>query len=152
MARRKDKLEELAAKLSNQKGQIYPIQTDLSKEEEILNAFKIIKEKLGSVSILVNNAGVAYYGLLLDESNENTADTFLVNVVGLCTATKEAVKSMRENSIAGHIFNINSVLGHEVLNIRHTSYPASKHAVTALTETLRLEFVALGLKIKITVR
>ncbi|KAJ8916022.1 hypothetical protein NQ315_010890, partial [Exocentrus adspersus] len=40
LARRKDKLEGLAQKLSNKKGKLYPVQADITKEEDILNAFK----------------------------------------------------------------------------------------------------------------
>ncbi|XP_023310387.1 farnesol dehydrogenase-like [Anoplophora glabripennis] len=44
LARRKDRLEELQKKVSNQKGKLHPVVTDVSKEEDILNAFKWIKE------------------------------------------------------------------------------------------------------------
>lgn len=54
--------------------------------------------------------------------------------------------------VDGHIVHINSISGHKILNIPYLSvYPASKHAVTALTETLRQELNSIGSKIKITV-
>ena len=60
---------------------------------------------------------------------------------------------MKENKIDGHIVHINSIVGHKVAYHAFSNvYPASKYAVTALTETLRQEFNHLGLKIKITVR
>jgi len=73
------------------------------------------------------------------------------NVLGLCIATREAVKDMRTNNVDGHIIHINSIGGHGVsyfpqLNV----YAASKHAVTALTETLRQELNSISSKIKIT--
>lgn len=59
---------------------------------------------------------------------------------------------MKENNIDGHIVHINSIAGHKVHNFPELNiYQASKYAVTALTETLRLEMNSLGLKIKITV-
>ena len=59
---------------------------------------------------------------------------------------------MKENKIDGHIIHINSTLGHKVVSQRYSNvYPASKYAVTALTETLRQELNHLGLKIKISV-
>lgn len=90
---------------------------------------------------------------LIDGDSQAWKTIFDVNVLGLCIATREAVKSMKENNIDGHIIHINSIAGHKIplfpgLNV----YPASKHAITALTETLRIEFNTLGLKIKITVR
>jgi NAD(P)-dependent dehydrogenase (short-subunit alcohol dehydrogenase family) len=74
-------------------------------------------------------------------------------LLGLCIATREAVKVMKVNKIDGHIIHINSVSGHGVPNVPGVNvYAASKHAVTALTETLRQEFNHPGLKIKITVK
>lgn len=60
---------------------------------------------------------------------------------------------MREKGVDGHVVHINSVLGHQVLQVpKFNVYPASKFAVTALTETLRRELLEIGSKIKITVR
>lgn len=74
------------------------------------------------------------------------------NVLGLAIASREAIKIMQENNIDGHIVNINSVAGHLVASLPFLNvYPASKYAVTALTETLRKELVAIQSKIKISV-
>lgn len=74
--------------------------------------------------------------------------------MALCICTREAIKVMKENEIDGHIVHINSIAGHyvpqfpnSVLNV----YPASKYAVTALTETLIHELRNEGRKIKVTV-
>ena len=77
-------------------------------------------------------------------------DVFDVNVLGLCVATREAVRDMKKNGVNGHIIHINSVSGHRVASHATSVYAASKFAVTALTETLRQELVAQGSKIKIT--
>ncbi|KAJ8943904.1 hypothetical protein NQ318_019512 [Aromia moschata] len=148
LARRKDRLEELAKKLTGKKGKLYPVVTDISKEEDILKAFAWIKENLGPVHILINNAGVARRGSLLQET-ENFETVFKVNVLGLCIATREAIKDMKANNVDGHIVHINSVVGHQAM-AGSTVYPASKFAVTALAETLRLELNSLKSKIKIT--
>ncbi|KAJ8954343.1 hypothetical protein NQ318_011014 [Aromia moschata] len=151
LARRKDRLEELAKKISSKEGKIHPIKADVSKEEDVLNAFKWIKQNLGPVQVLVNNAGIGGNGSLLNGDADDWADVFRVNVLGLCVATREAVKSMRENHVDGHIIHINSICGHQIFNFPESSvYPASKYAVTALAETLRVELNALKLKIKIT--
>ncbi|RZC31771.1 adh short domain containing protein, partial [Asbolus verrucosus] len=55
------------------------------------------------------------------------------------------------NNVDGHIIHINSVVGHVVPNFPGSNvHPASKHAVTALTETLRQELIHIQTKIKIT--
>ncbi|KAJ8916023.1 hypothetical protein NQ315_010891, partial [Exocentrus adspersus] len=151
VARRKDRLEALAKKLSNKKGKLYPVVADLAKEEDIVKAFKWIKENLGPIHILVNNAGFLKETTLVDGDTSIWKNTLDVNVLGLSIATREAVRDMRANKIDGHVIHINSTVGHTVLNFPEFNlYPASKHAVTALTETLRLEFMRLKLKIKIS--
>ncbi|XP_018576643.1 farnesol dehydrogenase-like [Anoplophora glabripennis] len=149
--RRKDRLEALASKLSDKKGKIYPVKTDVTKEEDILNAFKWIKENLGPVHILVNDAGILGHTKLADGDTEIWRNSLDVNVLGLSIATREAVRDMRANKVDGHIIHINSILGHQVLDFTGMNvYPACKFAVTALAETLRLELLNSKSKIKIT--
>ncbi|XP_018576644.1 farnesol dehydrogenase-like [Anoplophora glabripennis] len=151
LARRKDRLEALAKKLSGKKGKLYPVKTDVSKEEDILNAFKWIKENLGPVHILVNNAGVGGHTTLADGDTEIWKNIINVNVLGLSIATREAIRDMKANNVDGHIIHINSIAGHQVIDFPGLNvYPASKFAVTALAETLRLELLNSKSKIKIT--
>lgn len=153
LARRADRLEEISRELSNLKGELIPVPTDITKEEEILQAFEWTNKHLGPVCILINNAGLGRDSSILNSTTEMWTEIFEVNVIGLCIATREAVKNMRENNIDGHVININSVLGHYCYDLPTANvYPASKHAVTALTECLRMELSSLGTKIKITVR
>lgn len=139
--------------MSGKRGTLHTFVADVSNEESVLDAFEWVKENLGPVHILINNAGLAKQTNLVDGKTECWKNVFDVNVLGLCVATREAVKSMRENNVDGHIVHINSLSGHRVsgtlsnLNV----YPASKFAVTALTETLRQELNSIGSKIKITV-
>lgn len=58
LARRIEPMKELEDSLSGEKGKFYPMYCDMSKEEDILNAFQWIEENLGGVSILINNAGL----------------------------------------------------------------------------------------------
>ncbi|KAJ8931745.1 hypothetical protein NQ314_015277 [Rhamnusium bicolor] len=86
-----------------------------------------------------------------DGESELWNKTVQLNVIGLSIATREAVKDMKANNVDGHIIHINSILGHQIPSIPGLNiYPATKYAVTALAETLRLELNSLKLKIKIT--
>ena len=58
LARKIDKLQEIKTRLQNEKNKFYPIQTDVTKEDEILRAFQWIEKELGGIDILVNNAGI----------------------------------------------------------------------------------------------
>lgn len=152
LARRIDRIEERAKSLSGKKGKLYGVKVDITKEKDILDAFKWIEQNLGPVHILVNNAGCAPESTLVDGETEKWKRVLDTNVLGLCIATREAIKIMRANDINGHIIHINSTLGHVVLPVPNVNlYPASKFAVTALTETLRQELNSLQSKIKITV-
>lgn len=144
-------MEELAKQLEGMKGKFYPIEADVSKEEDIINAFDWTKKNVGPIHILINNAGLLKCGLLIEGDTEDWSKILNLNVLGLSIATREAVKNMRENNVDGHIVNINSVLGHGVFFAGMNIYTPSKFAVTALTETLRIELNSIGSKIKITV-
>jgi len=151
IARRKERVEELAKKLQGKSGKLYAVKADVSKEDDILQAFKWVKDNLGPIHILVNNAGFSQDTTLIDGDTKKWRDVFETNVLGLCVATREAVKDMRANNVDGHIIHINSIGGHYVPNFPGLNvYPASKHAVTALTETLRQELNSVNSKIKIT--
>jgi len=151
LARRKERTQALAKKLAGKRGQLYAVKADISKEGDIVAAFKWIKENVGPVHILVNNAGIIRGTDLINGDTKMWKEILDTNVIGLCVATREAVKDMRANNVDGHIIHINSVVGHIVPNLpQFNVYPASKHAVTALTETLRQELNSIGSKIKIS--
>ncbi|KAF2889127.1 hypothetical protein ILUMI_06844 [Ignelater luminosus] len=151
LARRKEKLDELSKKLQNKPGKFYSFKADVSNENDIIEAFTWIKKNVGPVSILINNAGVSKNTNLVDGEAKDWKAVLDINVLGLCIATREAIKHMRASNIDGHIIHINSVTGHIVTSIPQLNvYPASKYAVTALTETLRQELNSIGSKIRIT--
>ncbi|RZC39099.1 adh short, KR, NAD binding 10, and/or Epimerase domain containing protein [Asbolus verrucosus] len=151
LGRRVERIEENAKKLSEEKGELHAIKTDVTKEEDILNAFKWVADNLGPVSILINSAGIYRDPPLMSGKTEEWKAVIDTNVMGLCIATREAIKSMQANKIDGHILHINSYLGHKIPASPGLSiYATSKSAVTTLTETMRHELIAAGSKIKIS--
>lgn len=152
LARRKEKIEELSEKLKTAKGKLYAVRADITVESSIIDAFKWTQDNVGPVSILINNAGISQPTTLIGGNSEMWRKILDTNVVGLSIATREAVDQMLANKIDGHIVHVNSILGHYVAHIPQVNiYPASKFAVSALTETLRQEFAAIDSNIKITV-
>lgn len=152
LARRKERIDELTKKLEGKGEKLYAFKTDVTKEEDILKAFEWIKENVGPVHILINDAGIARPGNMIDGNTDFWKQIIETNVIGLSIATREAIKDMRANNVDGHIVHINSYAGHCVPNFPGMNiYPATKHAVTALTETLRQELNSIGSKIKISV-
>lgn len=152
LARRKERLEDIQRQLEAKGKKIYPVQCDITKEEDILSAFQWVKSNLGPIHVLINNAGVGKPTTLVEGSTEQFRQIIETNVLGLAIATREAVQDMRKNNVAGHIVHINSVAGHYVPQVPNMNiYPASKFAVTAMTETLRQELNLIGSRIKVTV-
>lgn len=152
MARRKERLDSLANNLSGEKGQFFAFPADMTKEEDILRAFSWIKQNVGPVHILINNAGISKPIMFSDFKTDDAKAVLDLNVLSLTVATREALKIMKENKIKGHIININSVAGHSVLDYPGLGvYTASKYAVTALSEALSLEMKRSKLGTKVTV-
>lgn len=120
----------------------------------MIKAFDWAEKNVGPIHILINNAGVLIPGTLVDGEIGDFKKTLDVNVLGICICAKHAIKRMTANGIAGHIVNTNSITGHYVPyveNLNLNIYPATKHAVTALVESLRQELNTLGSNIKISV-
>lgn len=152
LARRVDRVEELSKKLEDKQGKLHALKCDVTEEEQVVNAFKWIKDNLGPIHVLINNAGTVVPSSLHNGKTEDWKLVLDTNVLGLSVATREAIRNMRESKIDGHIVHINSICGHAIFDMPNHMYYASKYAVTALTEVLRRELIKLDNKIKITVR
>jgi len=142
-----------------QKVSFFPFRCDVSKEEDVLNLFNYVKTTFKELSILINNAGIAFDGSILHGKTENWKAMLDTNVLGLCMCTREAFSLIRENEVLsketsgvpGHIININSMAGHRVVQNRFFHfYTSTKFAVTAITEGIRQELRELKSNIRVT--
>ncbi|XP_055713459.1 farnesol dehydrogenase-like [Phlebotomus papatasi] len=160
LARRVERVEAMKNDLpENVRKNLHAVKCDVMNEDEIVKTFALIEEKFGGVDVLVNNAGILDSSIrLIDEDNSSTIrNTVNTNILGVVFCTREAFKSMKKRSLAGHIVHINSVAGHfipqmlsEFPDYHFNVYCATKYAVTALTEGHRQEFVQEKLNIKVT--
>lgn len=148
-ARSVDKLEELSKELSDGPGKTLPIQCDLRDEEQIIAMFTKIKSEWGGVDVCINNAGLMIDTVpIIESSSEPWRNMWEVNVLAPSICTREAVKSMRERNVDdGQIININSLSGHRV-GMAHF-YSVTKHALTALTESIRWELRGINSHIRV---
>ncbi|XP_059609377.1 farnesol dehydrogenase-like [Phlebotomus argentipes] len=157
LARRVDRLDELRSGMPEQQRiNFHGIKCDVMDEEEVTKTFLFIEEKFGGIDVLVNNAGVYDPSMkLFQEGNHSKiSETINTNITGFISCTREAFKSMKKRSFPGHIINMNSISGHNVPNLPtdyyFNVYAATKHAITALTETERQEFAKERLGIKVS--
>ncbi|XP_065221797.1 farnesol dehydrogenase-like [Planococcus citri] len=155
IARRIEKLTQLASELNEPEKpkKFHPLRCDITIERDIEKSFQWINSELGPVAILVNNAGIINPSLFKDITGEMITQIFDTNFKAAILWSKLAVENMTNNSIKGHIININSLAGHIILNFKPITnhiYTASKHALKVFSETLRRELVNQNSDIKIT--
>ncbi|XP_043483269.1 farnesol dehydrogenase-like isoform X2 [Leptopilina heterotoma] len=153
LARRIEKMEKIKNDIKNEKGSFHPIKCDISREEDIINAFQWIKKNFKTVDILVNNAGAVDFGLTIESSTEILKNIIDVNLLGPTLCTREAAKLMRANNTAGHIINIDSVLGQQVLVFGASVmnlYSPTKFALHALSKVVELELECVKSPAKVT--
>lgn len=148
LARRSEKVVEIAERLKNVSGKVYARKCDISDSKSVDEAFKWIEDKFGSINILVNNAAILSKGKILD-GGDDVADKLNAvvdtNFKGLVHCTRLAYQLMKKSDDYGMIININSVLGHTIpfsseprLNI----YAPTKFALTAVSEIMRQELIS----------
>lgn len=123
------------------------IKTDVRNHGEVENAFKLINETYGSeVSILINNAGLGYFGNIEDLALSEWDEMMRTNVDGMFFCSRHAVPVMKKNG-NGHIINIASTAALEGMPMV-SGYCASKWAVKGFSESLWRELR--DFKIKVT--
>lgn len=147
IARSADKLRKLLeiARGINPDCHLLPVEFDIVNDDyAALTPF--LKERLGHVDILINNAGALINKSFLDTTAEDLAKMFESNVLGHFNMIKQVLPFMRSGS---HIVNIGSMGGYQgsVKFPGLSAYSASKSALHTLTECLAQELTGTGIKI-----
>jgi 3-oxoacyl-[acyl-carrier protein] reductase len=138
IARTSSDLESLQRELTDNYGvKVYYATADISKKAEVDAAVANLIEKLGSIDVLVNNAGMAQFGTLLDMDPDVWENIIKTNVLGTYYVTRAVLPAMLKQS-SGNIINISSSAG-ERGNATASAYSASKFAVIGMTESLMQE-------------
>jgi NADP-dependent 3-hydroxy acid dehydrogenase YdfG len=142
-ARRADRLEALVEQIGSDRA--LAIETDVADEEQARRFIQRTKEELGSVDVLVNNAGVMLLGLLLMQESSDWRRMVEVNQLGLLYCSHEALKVMSEQG-GGHIINVSSVAG-RIAALGSAVYNMTKWGVTGFSEALRQEGVHVNVRV-----
>ncbi len=145
-ARRLERCEELAARISAAGGRAVSAALDVTNRASIAAAFDAASNAVGLPSIIVNNAGIAEPALFLRTGRDSLERTLATNFLGVWDVCQEAGRRLVEARRAGSIVNVASVLGLGAAP-GYGAYCASKGAVLQLTRTLALEFVRHGIRV-----
>lgn len=145
LARRLDRLDELAQDIVAKGGSALPLAVDVTDREAVQLAFDNIEKELGAVSILVNNAGIGLPGSFLQESAEQTTRVLELNQHAVWQVAQIAARQMVDAGQGGSIINIASILGLRVMP-GTASYAVSKAAVIQMTKSIALELARYGIR------
>ncbi|KAH8379944.1 hypothetical protein KR009_008122 [Drosophila setifemur] len=147
LARRQERVEQMRAELADKdKSRLLALKCDVTRDEQVRETFDSIRKQLGSVDVLVSNAGIIAPGELSGLSDSAAMLTTMeTNVMGSVYCIREAFNTMRDQGTEGHVVIINSVAGQQVPNLGAqlpslNIYPATKFALRAMNETYRQEF------------
>ncbi|TDQ32948.1 SDR family NAD(P)-dependent oxidoreductase [Zeaxanthinibacter enoshimensis] len=143
--RRQDRLDELSAELGKNT-EVHCLNFDVRDKEAVFLAIGSLPPEFSRIDILVNNAGNAHGLDPIAEGSLEDWDAMLdINVKGLLYVTKAVLPQMTERK-AGHILHIGSTAGKEVYPNGNV-YCASKHAVDAINQGMRMDLNAYGIRV-----
>ena len=145
--RRQERLDSLAKKI--QETYNTPVLTlcfDVQNRQAVLDTINHLPREWQTIDVLVNNAGLALGRDNFDVASLDDWDTMIdTNLKGLAYMSHTVVQNMIKNG-SGHIINISSISGKEVY-AQGNMYCATKHAVTALSESMRIDLLKYNIKV-----
>ena len=146
VARRTDRLSELKKAIEAAGGRAIAVEADVTDRAAMTRAFDAAEKAFGTVTILVNNAGVAHGGRAVDMPPEEWRRVLGINLDAVFFWAQEAARRMLAAKKQGAIVNIASVLGLSVAK-GAVAYAAAKAGVVQLTKALAVELAFKGVRV-----
>src|SRR5579884_1718506 len=143
-ARRTDRLAALARRITEGGGTCLPVACDVTDRQSVADTIVLAEQRLGPLSILVNNAGVVVSKPLLDHTEEDWDYVVDTNLKGAWLMAREFARHLVDNKRPGRIINITSVLGSRTIG-RVPAYCAAKAGLNHLTGVLAMELARHGI-------
>ncbi len=138
-ARRMTRLEKIAEEVTEKYNvRAIPFKCDVTKEEDIVSLVKTTVDKLGTVDVLVNNAGMYIVKPLVEQTLQDWHTVMNVNLTSAFLATREVAKVMIPKKF-GSVINISSTFGFGGTKFTEVSYYTSKGGMVAMTKALAVE-------------
>lgn len=146
--RRTDRLQQLSDALEEQFSvKVHPLGFDIRDRRQTESAVEALPESFRQIDLLVNNAGLAAGLEHIDQGDTNDWEQMIdTNIKGLLYITRIVAQGMIERGQGGHIINIGSIAGRQVYE-NGAVYAATKFAVHALSEGMRIDFLSHGIKV-----
>lgn len=142
---REDKARELESVLRVEGCEVMTYRADVSSRDEVDAMVREIEARLGHVTLLVNNAGVARQQQFQDITSEYWQRIFAVNLGGCFNATQAVLPRMLHEH-SGCIVNVSSIWGSHGASCE-SAYSATKHAIIGLTRSLAAELAPTGIRV-----
>jgi len=142
--------EQLAKSINDGGGRCIAVQANIANEDDVNRLFATVDERLGVVSVLVNNAGVLKGQSRLENMTADRINSVLTNnVTGYFLCCREAVKRMSSinGGAGGAIVNVSSAASRTGSPNEYIDYAASKGAIDTLTKGLSLEVAGEGIRV-----
>lgn len=136
-ARRIDRLQSLAKELNKNGGKAIAVTTDVTNRDQVRALVDTAVQTYGRIDVILNNAGLMPQAPLEKLKVDEWDQMIDVNIKGVLYGIAAALPYMKEQK-SGHIINVSSVAGHKI-RPGSVVYAATKHAVRALSEGLRME-------------
>lgn len=140
-----DKAAELVAELTAQGCQAMAVRADVADRQAITEAIRMVEKAFGSISLLVNNAGISEQHLFQDVTDEFWHRVFSVNLDGAFHTIQAVLPNMIREK-AGCIINISSIWGQRGASCEVT-YSSTKAALIGLTRSLAKEVAPSGIRV-----
>jgi short-subunit dehydrogenase len=144
-ARRKERLEELAAQIAAAGGRAECVVGDITDPAVRAKTIETVRASFGGLDILVNNAGVGALGLFDGADPQRVRQVMEVNFFALVEMTRLALPLLKDGK-RPIVVNVSSILGHRGVPY-NSEYAASKFAVHGFSESVRAEWAAAGIDV-----
>ena len=143
IARNKKRLQDLESGIQSSGGRVLGVKADVTDRASVESMVERVIEEFGAPDILVNNAGLGLSGRVEELRAEDLRDVMEVNLIGPLNCIQAALPHM---SSGGHIINVSSVVGKHAIP-KVGGYCASKFALNALSDSLRVEVAGRGIAV-----
>ena len=141
----KDKALNLLGDLRKENPNVIAVKCDVKNEEDVNNLFDLAEKNFSHVDILINNAGISYFGLLQDMDFSSWNEIINTNLSSIFLTSKRAIPNMLSQK-SGVIINMSSIWGNFGASFE-VAYSASKGGINSFTKALSKELLPSNIRV-----